>query len=151
MPLTKQQLLTPRVLCIGGEKGKPIHPLDCYLTCGDVLTRSNEKSWKSKDFDMNFYFCDEWIEQFPHLFKLIPWWEKREESEYPEYILFTSDYMHFNKGDVYKWESWGKDNYDRCQFRKNEDKHGLAAVPFGHWVEPADLSDYQEYQKQKEA
>ena len=81
MPLTKQQLLIPRVLCIGGKDGEPNYPGSRFMT-GDIIEKNGRDYWSVK--------ADAWLNQttvdkFPHLFKPLPWWE-RDESELPEYV-----------------------------------------------------------------
>ena len=132
MPLTKQQLLIPRVLCIGTKEGEPNDTSGDFIT-GDILTQTVKSihKWKSEKLKHSVYFCDKWIEQFPHLFKPLPWWEKRSASEMP-------DYVKDNNGVVHKVE-------------KLITKDGNSWSTVSGDIEPADESEYQEYQKQKEA
>lgn len=88
--MTNEELLIPRVVCMGGSgPGKPIHPNNCYLTSGDILTRFNERSWKSKEWDMNLYFQDDWVEKFPNLFQPLEWWQERKKEDMPAYVKQT--------------------------------------------------------------
>ena len=136
MPLTKQQLLIPRVLCIGAEAGKRLYP-HSEVFVGDILTLdhfghvfiSETGRWVGK--------AD--ISDFPHLFKPIPWWE-RDERELPDFVWQKEDIYSVDKYDLKRGYIW------------------LVPPEFGHsapveldTTTPADLSDYQEYQKQKEA
>ena len=143
MPLTKQQLLIPRVLCIGGEQGKPNDTSGDYIT-GDILTQTVKSihKWKSEKLKHSVYFCDKWIEQFPHLFKPLPWWYGRTVEEMPEYVKNT-DILSMNNGKVYKVIKH-EDNFVYLEARNNPRFHIEN-------FEPADISDYQKYQKQKEA
>jgi hypothetical protein len=136
MPLTKQQLLIPRVLCIGGEQGKPNDTSGDYIT-GDILTQTVKSihKWKSEKLKHSVYFCDKWIEQFPHLFKPLPWWYGRTVEELPEYLnidggVFKVDMYDFGNDVVYVFT--------------------ITVVPvLLRQCTPADESEYQEYQKQK--
>jgi hypothetical protein len=147
MPLTKQQLLIPRVLCIGGEQGKPNDTSGDYIT-GDILTQTVKSihKWKSEKLKHSVYFCDKWIEQFPHLFKPLPWWYGRTVEEMPEYVKNT-DILSMNNGKVYKVIKH-EDNFvylEVVPVLRNNPRFHIENF------EPADISDYQEYQKQKEA
>lgn len=147
MPLSKQQLLIPRVLCIGGKEGEPNYPGSRFMT-GDIIEKNGRDYWSVK--------ADAWlnqttVEKFPHLFKPLPWWEKREESDMPVYIKWEHK---SEKGEpeikvekvkywfleVGSWR-WIGENGDMGNFYyyKDEDQY-----------QPADESDYQEYQKQNQ-
>ncbi len=79
MPLTKQQLLIPRVLCLG-EKGKRIWPGSIWLG-GDIIEESPRHG--------DLMYCDTdgpRYSDFPHLFKPLPWWYGRTVEEMPLYV-----------------------------------------------------------------
>jgi len=128
--LTKQQLLIPRVLCIGTKEGEPNDTSGDYIsgniiTVGDYLSNSDFLSMKA-----TAEYLGGLVEKFPHLFKPLPWWEKRSASEMP-------DYVKDNNGVVHKVE-------------KLITKDGNSWSTVSGDIEPADESEYQEYQKQKE-
>ena len=134
MPLSKEQLMIPRVLCIGGKEGEPNYPGSMVKT-GEILTHctgiTNGRYYESKDGHLIHLPLN-----FPNCFKPLPWWEKRDESEMPEYIWPSKTY------GIVKVDYWEKsDAYI----------NGERFEAFVWEFEPADLSDYQEYQKQKEA
>lgn len=87
MSLTKEQLLQPRYLCTG-TPGKPLWP-DCDLIHGDII--STTKVHKK-----------EYIENFPHLFKPLQWWEHRKPEDMPEYVNTNSFAYGIKK--VERWE-----------------------------------------------
>lgn len=136
MPLTKQQLLIPRVLCIGGNEGESNYP-GSPVKSGDILTLTiygfvyRAEYGPTLDRDK--------IAQYPHLFKPLPWWEKIDESELPDLVWQKEDIYRVDKYDLKRGYVW------------------LVPPEFGHSVPveldittPADESDFQEYQKQKQ-
>ena len=129
MPLSKQQLLIPRVLCIGGKEGEPNYPGSMVKT-GEILTHctgiTNGRYYESKDGHLIHLPLN-----FPNCFKPLPWWEKRSASEMPDYVKDNNGVVHtVEKIITADGNSWSTVSGD---------------------IEPADESDYQEYQKQKEA
>ena len=125
MPLTKSELLIPRVLCIGGKDGEPNDTRGLWIT-GEIYTYKKHESdgYECYINDANTLAMPvNYPDKFPHLFKPLPWFEKREESELPEYV------KSIETGRVYK---------------------RIKSVKAYEGFEPADLSDYQEYQKQKQ-
>lgn len=152
MPLTKQQLLIPRVLCIGGKEGEPNYP-DSPYKVGQIITASS----KSKRFPLfgenNEENWEAWVDKkeggaiivsipgllkYRHLFKPLPWWYGRTVEEMPLYLKAKKT------GVVIKPLSYT---------RNPEGAVNLAGEDFPtslEWFSPADLSDYNEYQKQKQ-
>ena len=139
MPLTKQQLLIPRVLCIGTKEGEPNFPGSRFMT-GDIIEQNGRDYWSIK--------ADAWlnkttVEKHPHLFKPLPWWYGRTVEEMPLFVkcINTPDQVHF-PDEVFKvnWKLSHLGFSDRG-----------AIVPNTDCYQPADEADYQEYQKQKEA
>ena len=71
-------------------------------------------------------------EDYPHLFRLLHWWECRDESEMPEYV------KHQDK--IYKVTGW----------RDNSPYYEGGKHPFApEVVTPATLNEYNEYIKNK--
>jgi len=145
MPLTKQQLLIPRVLCIGGKEGEPNYPGSPYKT-GQILyihTIDMNESDIPKDSVCLF---DITRSDFPHLFKPLPWWYGRTVEELPTWVklIKTNPTYGLNVGAIQKVAAWENGLAGRliCDafpvFLKLQD------------IEPADESEYQEYQKQKQ-
>ena len=141
MPLIKTELLIPRVLCIGTKEGEPNDTSRDYIsgniiTVGDYLSNSDFLSMKA-----TAEYLGGLVEKFPHLFKPLPWWEKRSPLDMPDYIKNkTAIPVTFSKVD-----EWDADDNGKIAFCVN-----------GRWsgnlwaIEPADLSDWEEYQKQKQ-
>ena len=134
MPLTKQQLLIPRVLCIGTKEGEPNDTSRDYIsgniiTVGDYLSNSDFLSMKA-----TAEYLGGLVEKFPHLFKPLPWWYGRTVEEMPLYVK-SHDGVYFK----IKWV-----NSVNWMFYNDTD------FIEGKYCEPATLEDYQEYQKQKQ-
>jgi len=143
MPLTKQQLLIPRVLCIGGKEGELIWPWST-LRAGQILKsqiEEGEVSYKFLDpIENDYRFLNQMgIENFPHLFHPLHWSEMREASDLPEYVSYK------NKG-VFKVDVWDLKYQEAMIFVGD-----IITTVDIELLQPADESDYQEYQKQKEA
>lgn len=143
MPLTKQQLLIPRVLCIGGKEGEPNYPGSMVKT-GEVLTLctgiTNGRYYESKDGHLIHLPLN-----FPNCFKPLPWLYGRTMEEMPEYITVDGDTLKAEEYDLYPPVVNGVSGL--VWVRLNEK---LLPIDLRK-AAPADLSDYLEYQKQKEA
>ncbi len=122
--LTKEQLLQPRYLCTG-TLGKILMP--GYTFAHGNIVEPDEAYPK--------WFFDD----FPHLFKPLPWWYGRTVEDLPKYVKFSEDYMDYKAGSIYKTEHWSEKHYDCCQFISDE---GLCGVPFGKWLFPATEQEY---------
>ena len=151
MPLTKEQLLIPRVMCVGTEPGKLIWPWST-LVSGQILTPThNGVNYAYSFTDLltgeELWLDENGIAKFPNLFRPMPWWEGRNPEDMPKWVKFSENYMNFKAGSVYETECWSDKHYDCIQFRSEE---GLCGVPFGKWVAPATEQEYLDYQKQKE-
>ena len=139
MPLSKEQLMIPSVLCIGPKDGEPNDTSRFWVT-GQIIEFGINMPhvWFN---GIKFTFED--FIKFPHLFKPLPWFEMRDKSDLPNYV------KNIKNGRIYKavWDCFkfkGKKEWSLIL-----QQNGIPINPDG--FEPADLSDYQEYQKQKEA
>ena len=133
MPLTKQQLLIPRVLCIGGKDGEPNYPDSKFLT-GEILI---EKGDQFVSIDGTRSSHSSWMYHFQNLFKPIPWWYGRTVEEMPLYLKAKKT------GVVIKPLSYTRNPEGAVNFAGEDFPTSL------EWFAPADISDYQEYQKAK--
>ena len=134
MPLTKQQLLIPRVLCIGTKEGEPNDTSRDYIsgniiTVGDYLSNSDFLSMKA-----TAEYLGRLVEKFPHLFKPLPWWYGRTVEEMPGYILASKTYGIVK---VNEWRCMG----ELCLALTDDGMLSAANWEF----EPADESDYELY------
>ena len=148
MPLIKTELLIPRVLCIGTKEGEPNDTSRDYIsgniiTVGDYLSNSDFLSMKA-----TAEYLGGLVEKFPHLFKPLPWWYGRTVEEMPQYVKDEN-------GEVWKVTKYFIDSSVACFYTGELEKEGWlkgTETPFNLLaVEPADLTDYMEYQKQNDA
>ena len=136
--LTKQQLLIPRYLCTG-TPGKPLWHRSIF-NHGDIIAM-DDKGWYevTNEHTGSHIFKNEYFTEYPHLFKPLPWWYGRTVEEMPEYILASKTYGIVK---VNEWRCMG----ELCLALTDDGMLSAANWEF----EPADESDYQEYQKQKQ-
>jgi hypothetical protein len=139
MPLTKQQLLIPRVLCIGGKEGEPNDTSGNFIS-GEILIqkfKDKPEKWYNERLQFSVRLKPEWVLKFSHLFNPLPWWYGRTVEELPEYLNID--------GGVFKVDMYDFGNDVAYVFI-------ITVVPvLLRQCTPADESEYQEYQKQREA
>lgn len=140
MPLIKTELLIPRVLCIGGKEGEPNYPGSRFMT-GDIIEQNGRDYWSIK--------ADAWLNQttvkkFPHLFQPLQWWYGRTVEEMPRYVNTNSVY------GIRKVKEWAFIKGEKLDRWRVEDTRGEIYSTFHLDITPADESEYQEYQKQKQ-
>lgn len=149
MGLTKEQLLIPRVMCVGGKEGEPNDTSGDFIT-GDILTQTEKRfsKWKSSKLKHTVYLDTSFIEKFPHLFRPMPWWEGRKPEDMPEYVVFNNDSL----AVYYKVTTWDKISENIWQFVLNDSrKFSYDMTVWGSTISPATEQEYNEYIKQKEA
>jgi len=137
MSLTKQQLLIPRVMCVGGKEGEPNDTSGDFIT-GDILTQTVKSvhKWKSEKLKHSVYLDASFIEKFPHLFRRLAWCDYRDDKIGVEYVRYKKT------GTVLPASNTV---YNGKMFFIGPSKKYEPGIRF----EPADLSEYTEYQKQK--
>jgi len=72
---------------------------DSIINMGDIVTCRE---------GMSLYLteCSKFdVSGFPHLFRKMDWWEKRELHEMPKRVMFVPD----TKGDIFEIEEWDMD------------------------------------------
>lgn len=138
MALTKQQLLIPRVLCIGTKEGEP-NDTSGEFKSGQIITVGSLVQLGLQLFTASELLLGKLCTDYPNCFKPLPWWEKIDESELPDLVWQKEDIYRVDKYDLKRGYVW------------------LVPPEFGHSVPveldittPADESDFQEYQKQKQ-
>lgn len=127
---TIQELLKPRYEVIAPY---PHMNLDNHVV-GDIIS----------PYVAGFMYPDrmkEFYDQYPHLFKKLEWWERREEREMPEYVKIEK----YN--EVYKVREhfcgyWGKPNQNECHIEREE-----WAVFAYSVLTPATLEDFNNQNK----
>lgn len=138
-----QKLLQPRYEVIADYFLNP-HKV------GDLLPFNGE-SWHVLTVTYNDEFGDEvrqqnWaldteIDRYPHLFRKLSWWEKREESEMPEYFMIPKDddYEH-DVDKFFKVSEEGKWGFHEGEvYIFNYTKGGGTLIDY---IQPATESDY---------
>ena len=146
MPLTKQQLLIPRVLCIGGKEGEPNDTSGLWIT-GEIYTYKKHESdgYECYMNDANTLAMPvNYPDKFPHLFKPLQWWYGRTVEEMPRYVNTNSVY------GIRKVKEWAFIKGEKLDRWRVEDTRGEIYSTFHLDITPADESEYQEYQKQKQ-
>lgn len=137
--MTKEQLLIPRVMCVGGKEGERNYPGSQFKT-GEILTR--EKRYSDvylTDNGRSYIFCF-LADKFPHLFRAMPWWEGRQPEDMPLFVRNkTSIPVAFIKVD-----EWVNDEKGGWDFREGGRWHQHVWA-----VEPATLEEYEDYQKRR--
>ena len=137
--LTKQQLLIPRVLCIGPKEGEPNDTSGDFIT-GDILTQTEKRfsKWKSSKLKHTVYLDTSFIEKFPYLFRRLAWCDYRDDKIEVGYVRYIKTGIVLPASHTV---------YNGKMFFIGPSKKYEPGIRF----EPADESEYQEYQKQKEA
>ena len=156
MPLSKEQLMIPRVLCIGGKEGEPNYR-NSPVNTGDVLELTIHGYLFQACYGV--IVTRDTVSKFPHLFKPLPWWYGRTVEELPDYVKQTG--MEDSAGNpvqdvvmkVKKHHSAGNGEWRDDSINIFCADSYLTGTPgsftYAGW-EPADESEYQEYQKQKQ-
>ena len=103
MSLTPQELLIPRVICIGGKDGEPNDTSGDFIS-GDILTQTVKSihKWRSEKLKHSVYLDPDCAIKFPHLFHPLHWSEFREVEDMPHYVWI--------EGKVFKTALWDYDN-----------------------------------------
>ena len=132
------------MLCIGTKEGEPNDTSRDYIsgniiTVGDYLSNSDFLSMKA-----TAEYLGGLVEKFPHLFKPLPWWYGRTVEEMPRYVNTNSVY------GIRKVKEWAFIKGEKLDRWRVEDTRGEIYSTFHLDITPADESEYQEYQKQKQ-
>jgi hypothetical protein len=119
-------LTPPRYLVIADYPNSPFN-------VGNILTQYTQFNKTSYWVNDNLY-TDRHPEDYPHLFRLLHWWEFRDESEMPEYVKSS------------KWVAKIR-SYDLSKgtFVADGEVESSALQAFN----PATLNEYNEYIKNK--
>lgn len=143
--MIQEELLKPRYEVIADYPNSPFE-----------VNKIIEMTRKSKRFplfgDNNIEDWETWIDgknggstcysinqfiPYPHLFRKLEWWEKRDRDDLPEYVKFIKDCWMYKKGDVVKVINWyGYKSNKVCIQHSNFKIEN---------VEPATLEEYTNY------
>jgi hypothetical protein len=128
-------LTQPRYLVIADYPNSPFN-------VGNILTQYTQFNKTTYWVNDNLY-TDRHPEDYPHLFRLLHWWEYRNEKEMPEYVRFESllgiekpSYEHIVAWDMNNENGFIAINKDVRKFHHNA-------------ITPATLNEYNEYIKTK--
>lgn len=146
MPLIKTELMIPRVLCIGGKEGEPNDTSGKWISGRIIELTENWPNCQNPFYLVPGYDI-KYFNQYPHLFKPLPWWYGRTVEEMPQYVKDENF-------EVWKVTKYFIDSSVACFYTGELEKEGWlkgTETPFNLLaVEPADEAEYQEYQKQKQ-
>ncbi len=134
--MTPEELLQPRVIVCGApdaKDGDSPYPQSPFKV-GDILIKENESKYAST---VSFAKCKTWtINRFPHIFRRLEWWEKRELSDMPKYVMAKD-------GIVWKVDLW-RESHMGILGETNDTKI-MDGVFMAQWTTPATESDYNEF------
>lgn len=96
--MSVEQLLKPRRKVIADYPGSPFKIGDIlyWHNTGQTGTGGNDGFYSLSshyEISVTLYPAGQ-IENYPHLFKPLQWWEEREASEWPEYVKEESGKIH---------------------------------------------------------
>jgi len=80
--LTTEQLLVPRYKVIANYPTS-----NMYFNVGDVLSWSDQYNSYLGGKDASLH--KDTVEKYPHIFKMLEWWEERQPEEMPGYLQET--------------------------------------------------------------
>lgn len=134
--MTGEELLKPRYEVIADYPGSPFMIGQIYNT------RMGNSCKRVIDLDNSVTIVDE----YPHLFKELKWWEKRTEAEMPKYVKFVYNgsirYVH----EVVEWKGH---NYNGQPLYSYYNKVGTLMSACAWETEPATEQEYRECAKNK--
>lgn len=105
---------------------------------GNILTQYTQFNKTSYWVNDNLY-TDRHPEDYPHLFRLLHWWEYRDEKDMPEYVKGFGNQIY----KVHKWKKLTKNVL--ATVLEDAIEYQFAAFA----CEPATLNEYNEYIKTK--
>lgn len=142
--------MIPRVLCIGGKEGEPNDTSGEFIT-GKILTVGTIVQFGLQVFAASELLLTEMCTKYPHLFNPLPWWYGRTVDEMPEYVKWN------HKGErgepeltVNKVTDWFMEDGTWRWIGLNDECGNFVFWNDESQYQPADESEYQEYQKQKQ-
>ena len=124
-------LTQPRYLVIADYPNSPFN-------VGNILTQYTQFNKTSYWVNDNLY-TDRHPEDYPHLFRLLHWWECRDEKDMPEYVKGFGNQIY----KVHKWKKLTKNVL--ATILEDTIEYQFAAFA----CEPATLNEYNEYIKNK--
>ena len=142
MSLTTEQLLAPRYKVIADYPQSRFNPDEILIP--NRMDGKVDNQWVNQDPNDKRYIHAQ-LENFPHLFKPLQWWEDREEKDMPEYVKWR--YMpecdaKTMDGYIAKVFGWSQAGYGVIT------DDGKTTTATKYWT-PATHTDYTNYQNSK--
>lgn len=136
MALTKEQLLIPRVMCVGTEPGTSNFP-GSELKTGEIVTLDLVYGDKMRFawIKRGVFLYEESVAKYPNCFRLMPWWEGRKPEDMPEYVRIKNKVLRVIKYNL----AFGEFLPEKSKYMKRLE-----------YTQPATEQEYLEYQKEKE-
>jgi hypothetical protein len=134
--MTTKELLRDRYEVIADYPGS-------QFRIGDILIQETKGGYfeGGKDgYDMPIQIMENDVYACKNIFRKLSWWEKREESEMPEYIKLPNK----DGGKVYRVDKWVIDS---------DDEFGPYHLPLDEYCRgylPATLEEYNNYINSKQ-
>jgi hypothetical protein len=114
---------------------------ECPYNVGDIFTFINKLAVGYSDWELpsgiRVVLHD--IGQYPHIFQKLNWWEHREKSDLPEYVLWKDS----SNGMVAKVKEWVKSDY--YGWYCDLGVYGSMEFPSEQSLLPATQQQYNEY------
>jgi hypothetical protein len=129
--MTPDELMKPRFQVIADYPGSLIKP-------GDLLVDGmidNKPVWQQMRNGIRLSNSVHGPEFYPHLFKLIEWWERRSPEEMPEYV---------KEGEIVNKATW-KTEYKGITMKLDSGEQWRATNNTMCFFEPATLEEYTQY------
>ena len=138
--LNTEQLLQPRYECISSN-GATEHYPNSPFRLGEVLhlrlyeLTNGQKYYGHERANAGGVWDEKYLNQYPHLFRRLEWWEYRNTDDMPEYLKSIPT------GIVYKFKCFS--NCDKAVVYVT-DNYAPKALSY---LQPATIADYTEYIK----
>lgn len=142
--MTTEQLMTPRVEVMYSHPHSPIKRGEVLTMLGDVYC----------DEQAGYSFTPEIIAEYPHLFRLLQWYDSRNIADMPEYVKYSDKYIPETKKDKKTYNP--KQIFNVGNWYDIDKKHpyfllkGVERTMQATWYnvacfQPATLTEYNEF------
>lgn len=122
------KLLEPRYEVVANYPGSifKVGEVIEFFSATEVGKAEKEYWFHSPPTHQNYQ--DSWFNEYPHLFRLLKWWERRDKNDLPDYVKFYAPLPEkYNIRKVIKWFDLAKDVV-RCEDNLRY-QLGIAALP----------------------
>ena len=108
--MTPAQLLTPRAKVIAKWPFCPYKVGDIVMPnehgVFHFLTTPYRDEFGEAHFSHDYYNFEETVKEYPHLLKILPWWEDRKLEDMPKYVRCKDPHSERFNESVHKVEGW---------------------------------------------